>query len=83
MGPWAAGGRLEGTRRAVGDSGPMPRRGPLKQLRHKHYQILRLVFSGATHASIARVLNINRWSVWRCVSSPVAQAVPHAHGYAA
>jgi hypothetical protein len=53
----------------------MPHHPPLRTLRHKHYEMLRLVFGGATFAAIAKTFNCHRWTVWRLTTSPVAQEV--------
>jgi hypothetical protein len=53
----------------------MPYHPPLRTLRHKHYEMLRLVFGGATFAAIARTFNCHRWTIWRLTTSPIAQDV--------
>jgi DNA-binding CsgD family transcriptional regulator len=48
---------------------------PVRQLRHRHYEILRCVFEGQTYAAIARAFGCCRETVWNLVRSAPGQQV--------
>ena len=64
---------LEDARWVVRESAPMPPVPPLRALRHRHLEMLRMVYGGAKYSAVAKVFGCNRWSVWRLVASPIAQ----------